>query len=121
MLASWAASNRPCMDGSAYTGIKFKVTGDVSLLLFRIATPATYPLAEGGTCAMPACGYAHYEKDVTSALTSGGMVMVPFADMKVPSWGMADPFVKSNLIGLVFLTTAVNTAHSFTIDDISFY
>jgi hypothetical protein len=120
-LAMWAAMNRPCMDGSQYTGIQFDVTGTVSNLLFRVGTPATLPTADGGTCTdAAACGYAHYQKDVTSSLAAGGQVKVAFADLR-PPWGSPAAFDKSALISVVFLTTDKDTTKSFTIDNISFY
>jgi hypothetical protein len=119
-LATWAMANRPCMDGSMYTGIQFNASGTVTNLLFRIGTPATYPVAEGGTCTSPtACEYAHYQKNVTAMLGTA-VIKVPFAELTAP-FGTPAPFDKSALISLVFLTTDTNTAHSFTIDNISFY
>jgi hypothetical protein len=120
-LASWAAMNRPCMDGSTYTGIQFSVSGNTSNLLFRIGSPVTYPLTDGGTCnSATLCAYAHYQKDVTSSLAAGGLVKVAFADLTAP-FGMPAPFDKSALIALIFLTLDTDTTHSFTIDDVSFY
>jgi hypothetical protein len=120
LLAMWAATNRPCMDGSAYQGIKFKVSGTVKDLLVRIGTPATYPIAEGGICADNAkCGWTHYQKNVSSSL-AGGTAMVGFSEL-TPPWGAPAAFDKSALLSLVFLTTDPDTTKSFTIDDIEFY
>jgi hypothetical protein len=119
-LASWAAANRPCLDASAYKGVQFKVSGTVASLHVRIPTPATYPLADGGTCAKPDCGYAHYDKDVSPSLAAGGMVQVAFADLKAP-FGTPAPFDPGALTGIVFLSLDTDTTKSFTIDDISFY
>jgi hypothetical protein len=121
LLAMWAATNRPCLDGSAYQGIKFKVTGDVKDLLVRIGSPATYPVAEGGICMDNAkCGWTHYQKNVTASLTGGGMAMVAFSEL-TPPWGAPGPFDKSALLSLVFLTTESDMTKKFTIDDIAFY
>jgi hypothetical protein len=120
-LAMWAAADRPCMDGSQYTGIQFTVSGNVNKLLFRIGTPATYPTEDGGTCTSATmCGYAHYQKDVTASVASGGTVKVAFADMAAP-WGSPAKFEASNLISVIFLTLDTDTTHSFTIDDVAFY
>ncbi|HEY1533677.1 MAG TPA: hypothetical protein VGF76_06650, partial [Polyangiaceae bacterium] len=61
LLAKWAASARPCMDGSTYTGIQFTVTGNTTDLLFRVATPGTTPTTDGGICADTLCAYAHFQ------------------------------------------------------------
>jgi hypothetical protein len=119
-LAMWAAKDRPCMDASAFKGVQFKVSGTVSSLQLRFGTPATLPLDEGGTCASPACGYAHYSKDISPSVAAGGMVQVAFADLKV-AFGAADPFDPSTLVSIVFLTLDEDKTHSFTIDDIAFY
>jgi hypothetical protein len=107
------------MDSGAYTGIKFSVTGNTTDLLFRVATPATYPTAEGGSCAGTECAYAHYQKDVTASL-AGGSAMVAFSELMKP-WDNMTTFFKTDLVGLVFLTTDVDPTHSFTIDNIEFY
>ena len=121
LLAMWAATNRPCMDGSAYQGIKFKVTGDVKDLFVRIGTPATYPITEGGICADNAkCGWTHYQKNVTASLTGGGMAQVAFSEL-TPPWGAPAAFDKSALLSIVFLTTEPMMTKKFTIDDIEFY
>jgi hypothetical protein len=121
-LASWAAVNRPCMDGSMYNGIQFNVTGNVTGLFFRITTPATLPAGkDGGICTSDTlCNYAHYQKDISTSLPAGGLVKVPFMDLK-PSFGTPAPFEKSSLVGIIFRTTDTNTAHTFTIDNVSFY
>jgi hypothetical protein len=120
-LASYAAMNRPCMDGSAFTGIQFSVTGTVTSLHLRIGTPATYPLTDGGNCeSATLCAYAHYDKDVSASLPAGGVVRVNFADLRAP-FGMPAAFDKSALISLVFLTLDPTTTHSFTVDNISFF
>jgi hypothetical protein len=120
-LASWAMADRPCMDGSQYQGIQFTVSGTVTDLRFRLGTPATYPLTDGGTCTSDAtCGYAHYEKKITPIPTAPTMVKVAFSDMTAP-WGTPGPFEKSNLVSLIFLTLDTDTTHNFVIDDVSFY
>jgi hypothetical protein len=121
-LATWAASSRPCMDASAYTGIRFKVSGDVDSLEFRVPTPATLPLADGGVCANDSqCGYAHYRKVLPKPTATLTMVQVPFSEL-TPPWGAPAPFDKSAVLSVVFLVpTDMNTAHKFTIDDIEFY
>lgn len=119
-LAMWAMKNRPCMDGSAYSGIEFDVSGTVTSLLFRIQTPATLPVSDGGACTDDTkCGYSHYQLDVTSSL-SAGHVRVDFASL-TPPFGMPDPFDKSALVGLVFLTLDADMGHGFTIDNVQFY
>jgi len=119
-LATWAMANRPCVDGSMYTGIQFNASGNVTDLLFRIGTPATYPVGEGGTCTSATlCEWAHYQKNITAMLGTA-VIKVPFSEL-TPAWGAPAPFDKSALISLVFLTTDINTMHSFTIDNISFY
>jgi hypothetical protein len=50
VLAVSIPRNRPCLDGSAYTGIQFELAGNVTQLTFAIETPATLPESEGGTC-----------------------------------------------------------------------
>jgi hypothetical protein len=121
LLAPWASTNRACMDASKYTGIQFTATGNVTSLFFRIGTAGTYPVSEGGTCAnLTTCGYAHYQKNVTTGLTGGAPTKVAFADL-VPPFGTPPPFDKSSLITIIFLTQDTNTAHSFTIDNILFY
>jgi hypothetical protein len=120
-LASWAAMNRPCMDGSTYQGIQFTVTGDVTKLLFQVSTPATLPIADGGICASDTlCSYAHYQLDITTSLAKGGTVKVAFSDLKA-AFGTPAAFDKSALVALVFHTTDLVKTHSFTIDNISFY
>jgi len=119
-LASWAALSRPCMDASAYTGIQFTAMGNVTNLLFRIATPGTYPTSEGGICTTPDCAYAHWQKDVTAGLAGGATIQVSFAELTAP-FGKPLPFDKSALNALVFLTTDEDATHSFTIDNVSFY
>jgi hypothetical protein len=118
-LASWAASNRPCLDASAYTGIQFNASGDVNTLLFRLGTPATYPVSEGGTCTDVGSCYAHWQKNVTANLGTA-LIKVPFAELTAP-FGTPAAFDKSALVSIIFLTLDTNTAHSFTIDNISFY
>jgi hypothetical protein len=123
LLAMWAASNRPCMDGSAYQGIRFKASGTVKDLYVRIGTPATYPVAEGGICMdNMKCGWTHYQKNVSATLMAGGTAQVAFSELMAP-WGAPDPFDKSALLSLVFLTTDPDTTMTkkFTIDDIEFY
>src|SRR5205085_4159304 len=74
-LASWAAMNRPCMDASTYMGIQFNVTGNVTSLFFRVVTPGTLPLSEGGICtSATACEYAHFQKNISTSLPAGGLV-----------------------------------------------
>jgi hypothetical protein len=120
-LASWAANDRPCMNGSTYTGIQFKVSGTVTGLLFRIGTPATYPVMDGGICMSDTlCGYAHYNKDLGKPAAAPTMVKVNFSDL-APPWGMPAPFDKSALISLIFLTLDADTTHTFTISDVSFF
>jgi hypothetical protein len=120
-LASWAAKDRPCLNGSMYSGIQFNATGDVTSLMVRIGTPATYPVSDGGICTSAAlCGYAHWQKIVTPSLNSTMPIKVAFSELTAP-FGMPAAFDKSALIALVFLTLDPNTAHSFTIDNISFY
>jgi hypothetical protein len=120
-LASWAAKDRPCMDGSTYTGIQFKLSGNVTDLHFRLGTPATYPLDDGGVCTSATlCAYAHYEKITAVPSATPTEVKVAFSDLK-PPYGAPDPFDKSALISLIFLTLDTDTTHTFTIDDISFY
>jgi hypothetical protein len=120
-LAFWAAMNRSCMDGSSYMGIQFTVKGNVTTLLLQVATPATYPLADGGTCnSATLCAYAHYQKDITASLPTGGTVKVAFADLKA-AFGTPAAFDKSALVALVFLTHDATATHSFNIDNISFY
>jgi hypothetical protein len=119
-LAMWAAMNRACMDGSAYKGIQFTATGNVTSLHFRIGTAQTYPVADGGTCAnLAACGYAHYQKIVTTELNSGKPINVSFKEL-TPPFGTPPPFDDTSLISLVFLTLDPNKMHSFTIDNISY-
>jgi hypothetical protein len=120
LLATWAAMDRPCMDGSGYQGIQFSVTGTVTSLRFRVGSAGTYPTTEGGTCADATCAYAHYEKDVSANVATGGSVQVPFASLTAP-FGMPGPFDKSSLITILFLTLDADTTHTFTIDNISFY
>jgi hypothetical protein len=121
LLASYSAMNRPCMDASAYTGIQFTATGNVTSLNFRVGTPATYPIAEGGVCNSPTlCAYAHHQMVVTSGLNKATPIKVPFASLTAP-YGMPPAFDKSSLLMIMFLTLDPNTAHSFTIDNISFY
>jgi hypothetical protein len=120
-LATWAANDRPCMNGSTYQGIQFKVSGTVTGLLFRIGTPATYPVMDGGTCMSDTmCAYAHYNKDIGKPAATPTMVKVNFSDLAAP-WGMPAPFDKSALISLIFLTLDTDTTHSFTISDVSFF
>jgi hypothetical protein len=108
------------MDASMYTGIQFNASGTVTSLLFRIGTPATYPVSEGGTCTNPtACNYAHWQKIVTGSLGTAP-IKVPFSELTAP-FGTPAPFDKSALISLIFLTLDTNTTHTFTIDNISFY
>jgi hypothetical protein len=119
-LAPWAAINRACMDASKYAGIQFNVTGNVTNLFFRIGTPATYPVSEGGTCTDTISCYAHWQKDVTAGL-KGGVTKVAFMGDLVAPFGKPAPFMKDSLVSIIFLTTDANTAHSFTVDNISFY
>jgi hypothetical protein len=119
-LATWAAANRPCLDGSAYMGIQFNVTGNVTALRFQVETPATLPIAEGGVCnSATACEYANYQKDIT-ADQKGALVKVAFMDLKA-AFGTPAAFDAHNLVSIVFVTTDTNVAHSFTVDNISFY
>jgi hypothetical protein len=109
------------VDGSTYTGIQFNVTGNVASLFFRIVTPGTLPLSEGGICtSATACEYAHYQKNITSSLAAGGMVKVAWKDL-VASYGAPAPFDSSALVSIIFRAVDTNTAHTFTIDNISFY
>jgi len=119
-LAPWAAMNRPCIDASMYTGIQFKATGDVTALIFRVVTPATLPPADGGICVDVASCYGHRQLNVTAGLTGGAVIKVPFADLVAP-FGTPPPVDKSALVSIIFKTTDANVAHSFTIDDISYY
>ena len=120
-LAMWAAFNRPCMDGSAYQGIQFKVSGNVTDLLVRIGTPATYPVTDGRHLhRRRQVQLAHYQKNVTASLTAGAVVKVAFSEL-TPPWGSPAAFDKSALVSLVFLTTDKDMTHKFTIDDIAFY
>jgi hypothetical protein len=120
LVAMWAMTDRPCMDASAYQGIQFSVTGTVTSLRFRVETPATVPVTEGGICTSDTCAYAHWEKDVSANVATGGMVQAPFAALTAP-FGMPAAFDKSSIIVLVFLTLDADVTHSFTIDNISFY
>jgi hypothetical protein len=119
LLAKWAATARPCMDGSSYMGIKFTVTGNTSDLLFRVATPGTTPAADGGICADTLCAYAHFQANVTASLAAG-TAQVPFSTLTQP-WANSSVFDKSALTEIVFLTTDITAGHSFTISNISFY
>jgi hypothetical protein len=120
-LALYGATERPCFDASAYTGIQFKVSGTVNKLLFRLTTPATIPVAEGGICMSDTlCAYAHYQKDITASVAAGGTVKVAFAEMMAP-YGSPAPFEKNSIIGLLFLTLDTDKTHTFTIDDITLY
>jgi hypothetical protein len=120
-LAQWAATDRPCMNGSNYQGIQFKMSGDVTGMLFRIGTPATYPLVDGGICMSDTlCAYAHYNKDVGKPTATPTMVQVKFSDL-APPYGMPAPFDKSALISIIFLTLDATAGHTFTISDISFF
>ncbi len=120
LIAKWAAANRPCVDASTYSGIQFTVTGNTTDLLFRIATPATTPTADGGICADTMCAYAHFQATLTASLAAGGTVQVPFTMMTQP-WANSSTFDKSALTEIVFLTTDTTAGHSFTVDNISFY
>ena len=119
-LAPWAAMNRPCIDASMYTGIQFKATGDVTALFFRVVTPATLPPAEGGICVDVGNCYAHRQLNITAGLTGGAVIKVPFADLVAP-YGTPPPVDKSAIVSIIFRTTDLNPAHSFTIDDIAYY
>ena len=120
-LASWAMANRPCMDASAYSGIQFTLSGTVTNLRLQLGTPATLPAEDGGICTnIPACSYAHYQKDPTPNLAAGGTVKVDFKTL-VPAFGTPAPFDKSALVSVVFITSDAVTTHSFTVDNISFY
>jgi hypothetical protein len=120
-LAPWAASSRPCKDGSSYMGIQFNVTGNVTSLIFRVVTPGTLPLSEGGICTSATlCEYAHYQKDVSTSLPAGGLVKVPWGDLK-PAFGAPAPFDKTSLVSIVFWTKDTMTTHSFTIDNVAYY
>lgn len=120
MLATWAMTDRPCMDASPHQGIQFKVSGTVSTLYFRISTPATIPVEEGGTCMNAPDCYAHYQKDVSTTVATGGVVRAAFSEL-MPPWGKPAAFDKASLIGLVFITADMDTTKSFTIDDVAFY
>jgi hypothetical protein len=121
LLAPWAAMNRACMDASAYQGIQFTASGNVTSLYFRIGTAATYPVEEGGVCASATtCAYAHYQKILTTPLSGAAPIKVAFSELLAP-FGTPPPFDKSSLISIVFLTLDTNATHTFTIDNISFY
>src|SRR5262249_22056386 len=107
-------------DASAYTGIKFDMSGTVSSLSFRVGTSDTYDAAEGGTCTTTC--YGHYEKDVSSFLGSATQtVVVPFSSLMPAPFGSPPPFDKSAIFTILFLTLDVNTGHSFTIDNIELF
>jgi hypothetical protein len=120
LLAKWAATARPCMDGSTYTGIQFTVTGNTTDLLFRVATPGTTPATDGGICADTLCAYAHFQANMTASLAAGGTAKVAFSSLMQP-WANSSVFDKSALTEIVFLTTDITAGHSFTISNISFY
>jgi hypothetical protein len=107
-LAKWAKENRPCMDASDYAGIEFDLKGNVSSLFFRVPTPVTIPVADGGVCTDMTSCYGHYQADLKGSLTAGH-VKVPFSSL-TPAFGTpAGPFDPSTIVSIVFLTLDTGT------------
>jgi hypothetical protein len=114
-------AKKPCTyNGSAYSGIKFWVRGDVAITI-KLNTTKTSTADGGGTCIGDGCNGGYSPGGIDVPLTGSWQQLdLPFNMLVQPTWGQVATFDKASLLSLQ-VQVPPGQAFNIAIDDVTFY
>jgi len=111
-------AGRNAWDVSGFDGITFRAKGSHAIRV-SVATKATLPATDGGTCSGTDICDDHYGRTIT--LTSGWtQYAFLFDNLTQDNWGTPVDFDPTQVVSIMFLV-AQNVQMDFSVDDIAFF